>query len=184
MSILYENISKLCKERDISGYKLCTDLHLSKSILTDLKMGRKKSISAETASKIANYFNVSVDYLLGKETSTSVENINNPLLDRIRDLCSKNDLTLVSLEKKLGFGYATFMNWNKSSPTADKLQKVADYFGVSVDYLLGRENTKQEDVELENAFFRLKKGLEPYNLSKSDTDFILTVFKAHKEKNK
>ena len=36
--------------------------------MTDLKMGRKKGVSAETAQKIADYFGVSVGYLLGKET--------------------------------------------------------------------------------------------------------------------
>ena len=36
-------------------------------LITDLKMGRKKSISAETANKIASYFGVSVGYLLGAE---------------------------------------------------------------------------------------------------------------------
>ena len=35
--------------------------------MTDLKNGRKKSVNAETAQKIASYFNVSVGYLLGEE---------------------------------------------------------------------------------------------------------------------
>jgi transcriptional regulator with XRE-family HTH domain len=35
--------------------------------MTDLKSGRKKGVNAETAQKIANYFNVSVGYLLGEE---------------------------------------------------------------------------------------------------------------------
>ena len=40
-------------------------------MITDLKMGRKKSLSAETAQKIAAYFGVSVGYLLGQEETTS-----------------------------------------------------------------------------------------------------------------
>ena len=35
--------------------------------MTDLKMGRRQSVKAETAAKIAAYFDVSVDYLLGNE---------------------------------------------------------------------------------------------------------------------
>lgn len=35
--------------------------------MTDLKKGRKKSVNAETAQKIASYFGVSVGYLLGEE---------------------------------------------------------------------------------------------------------------------
>lgn len=47
---------------------MCADLGLSKSLMTDLKMGRKKGVSAETAQKLASYFGVSVGYLLGEET--------------------------------------------------------------------------------------------------------------------
>ena len=47
---------------------MCVDLGLSKSVMTDLKSGRKKGVNAETAQKIATYFGVSVGYLLGEET--------------------------------------------------------------------------------------------------------------------
>jgi transcriptional regulator with XRE-family HTH domain len=67
MGTLHERITSLCKERGITGGKLCTDLKMSKGTLTDLKMGRQKSLSAEKAQKIASYFNVSVGYLLGDE---------------------------------------------------------------------------------------------------------------------
>lgn len=43
---------------------MCVDLGLSKSLMTDLKSGRKKGITAETAQKIADYFSVSVDRVL------------------------------------------------------------------------------------------------------------------------
>lgn len=68
MGTLYENIINLCRERGIKGGKMCTDLSISKGLLTDLKMGRRTGVSAVTAQKIAGYFNVSVAYLLGEET--------------------------------------------------------------------------------------------------------------------
>ena len=46
---------------------MCLDLGLSKSTLSDLKNGRTKGISTSTAQKIASYFGVTVDYLLGEE---------------------------------------------------------------------------------------------------------------------
>ena len=67
MGTLYNNIIALCNERGIKGGKLCTDIGMSKGILTDLKMGRQTGISAANAQKIANYFDVSVGYLLGEE---------------------------------------------------------------------------------------------------------------------
>ena len=67
MATLYENIVALCDSRGIKGGKMCTDLGISKGLLTDLKMGRRTGVSAVTAQKIAAYFNVSVGYLLGEE---------------------------------------------------------------------------------------------------------------------
>lgn len=68
MSILYDRLAHLCAERGIKGGRMCSDLGLSKSLMTDLKMGRKSGISAITAQKIASYFGVTVGYLLGEET--------------------------------------------------------------------------------------------------------------------
>ena len=70
MWTLYDRLRILCEERGIKGAKMCTDLGISKSLMTDLKSGRKKTISAPTAQKIATYFGVSVGYLLGEEDKT------------------------------------------------------------------------------------------------------------------
>ena len=67
MATLYETLSGLCKNKGIKGGRMCTDLGISKSLMTDLKSGRKKGINADTAQKIASYFGVSVGYLLGEE---------------------------------------------------------------------------------------------------------------------
>lgn len=67
MGSLYKRIVALCDSRGIKGGKMCTDIGISKGLLTDLKMGRRTGVSAVTAQKIASYFNVSVGYLLGEE---------------------------------------------------------------------------------------------------------------------
>lgn len=67
MGNLYDTILELCESRGIKGGKMCTDIGISKGLLTDLKMGRRTGVSAVTAQKIATYFNVSVGYLLGEE---------------------------------------------------------------------------------------------------------------------
>ena len=67
MGNLYKTISELCEKRGITGYRLCKDIGIQPSTMTDLKSGRKKGLSAEVADKIANYFGVTVGYLLGTE---------------------------------------------------------------------------------------------------------------------
>jgi transcriptional regulator with XRE-family HTH domain len=67
---------------------MCVDLGISKSLMTDLKSGRKKTINAVTAQKIANYFDVTVGYLLGEEEKE------NPATngDEVKISASKYDL--------------------------------------------------------------------------------------------
>lgn len=67
MCTLYERISELCKKKGTTPSRMCLDLGMSKSTVSDLKSGRKTGISAVTAQKIASYFGVSVGYLLGEE---------------------------------------------------------------------------------------------------------------------
>ena len=67
MSDLYNRIEALCANKGINITTMCKESGSSRASLTDLKMGRKQSLSAETLSKIATYFGVSVDHLLGNE---------------------------------------------------------------------------------------------------------------------
>ena len=69
MGNLYEMIQNLCTQRGIRPGRLCDETGLSRGLMTDLKMGRKKTVNAETAKKIAAYFGVSVGYLLGQDTT-------------------------------------------------------------------------------------------------------------------
>lgn len=67
MSDLYSNIHALCEKEGIKDGTLCANIGIRRSFLSELKAGRTKSLSAEVLSKIAAYFNVSVDYLLTGE---------------------------------------------------------------------------------------------------------------------
>ena len=67
MSNLYNRIEELCQENNESITTMCKKSGASRASLSDLKVGRKQNLSAETLSKIAAHFEVSVDYLLGKE---------------------------------------------------------------------------------------------------------------------
>ena len=60
------------------------------------------------------------------------------VLERIQELCKIRNTNVSKLEIELQLGKGTLYKWGKSAPNSDKLEKVADYFNVSVDYLLGR----------------------------------------------
>lgn len=57
--------------------------------------------------------------------------------DNIRALCKERKTSLFALEKAVGLGNGTIGKWKDASPRLDSLKRVADYFGVTVDDLLG-----------------------------------------------
>lgn len=61
------------------------------------------------------------------------------IVDRIKDLCQSQGTNMTTLERDLNIGKGVIRNWDKRSPNSDNIQKVADYFHVTTDYLLGRE---------------------------------------------
>lgn len=64
--ILFGNIKKLCKSKNVSISKMLEDCKLNKSTVDNIKKGSIPS--ADKISKIAKYLNVSTDFLLtGKE---------------------------------------------------------------------------------------------------------------------
>ena len=55
---------------------------------------------------------------------------------RVKNLAQERGMSLPALEAELGFGDSTIVKWDKSTPNVDKLNAVAKYFGVTMDYLL------------------------------------------------
>ena len=62
------------------------------------------------------------------------------LYKRIQELASTRSISIAELERNLDFANGSMRKWDKHPPGISKLQKVADYFDVSTDYLLGRTN--------------------------------------------
>ena len=63
-------------------------------------------------------------------------------LERVKELCKSRGITVKRLEEKLEIPNNTIYQWKRITPSLDKIQKVADFFGVSIDYLLGRTDQK------------------------------------------
>lgn len=69
--------------------------------------------------------------------------------ERIKDLCQRKGITMCKLESDLGFGNGSVKKWeSSSSPSVDKIVKVATYFDISTDYLLGRSDIETSISEL------------------------------------
>ena len=97
----------------------------------------------------------------------------NILYQRIKELCAERGISINKLESDLGVGYSSIQKWkNTTSPSMDKIIKVATYFNVSVDYLLGRTDVKTPITELLGdddiiSFQRARENMTPQDREKS-----------------
>ena len=93
------------------------------------------------------------------------------IVENIKLLCRQRNTSIPKLEKEIGLGKGTAYKWDKSSPTADNLQKVADYFFVTIDYLLGRAEPDIKD----NAIRTLTRDIQ--DLTARDRDLLKKMVK-------
>jgi len=92
------------------------------------------------------------------------------LLERVDHLIKKHATSRAELERTLDLSHGSIRNWDKSMPSVDKIQKVADFFDVSVDYLLGRtDRRKYYDSVKENKNVMITE-LEKLIMDLSDND--------------
>lgn len=92
--------------------------------------------------------------------------------DRLKSLCDEQKMSIVELEEKLGFGRNSLYGWKKKIPNGANLEKVADYFNVSVDYLLGRTDKKRYYDLTEKDERDIEKQLEDMiNNAESDSGY-------------
>lgn len=65
------------------------------------------------------------------------------IYERIKKLCSARGISIYELEKTLGFTRGHLYKWKESSPTTEKIKLVADYFGVTIDFLVADEKAPE-----------------------------------------
>lgn len=70
------------------------------------------------------------------------------LRDTIKELCKRDGISLNKLEIELGFAKGYISKLDKSTPNSSKLQKIADHFNVSLDYLMTGKEPNQTEPEL------------------------------------
>ena len=89
-------------------------------------------------------------------------------MNRIKELRKKANMNQKELAAQLGVGQNTLSGWESGKHQADNenLFKMADFFGVSVGYLLGKENeskitdTTDDTIDVQEKLQELLSQLE------------------------
>ena len=88
------------------------------------------------------------------------------------ELCNKNGVTPYKVGKETNIATSTLSDWKsgKSTPKQDKMKKIADYFNVSVDYLMtGKEpEFSIEMAETDVALSNMNKLMKEYALKMAE----------------
>jgi len=61
------------------------------------------------------------------------------LYEKTIDLCKKSNISIARLEKEIGLSSGSINKWKTNSPSVKAVGAVASFFGISTDYLLGKE---------------------------------------------
>jgi len=99
----------------------------------------------------------------------------------IKQLAKKQGKSLSSIALELGFSEKIFYIWQKTNPKAVDLAKVADYFGVSVDYLLGRTNVPHLNTQSTNLNELIYSAttFDDAPITESDREYINALISAY-----
>lgn len=103
------------------------------------------------------------------------------MLSRIKELRTEQNLSLRELASKLGISYTSLGKYerNEQQPSFETLEKIADYFQVSIDYLLGRsDNRTYDNLVFDTDMKHLKKAFNnaPALVKSHFTNIIDSVF--------
>lgn len=106
--------------------------------------------------------------------------------EKIKELAKKRGKALGQVEEDLGYGRNTLYKIKNSTPNAERIAEIANYFNVSTDYLLGRTDNPKiatdgdasapldlRDIAAQSMLFDGKP------LTEEDIDFITAVLEAH-----
>lgn len=151
--MFFEQFSNLCTEKGVSRYKAAMDIGLNRSAVDRWRRGSVPTGS--TLSKLAEYFGVTTDFLLGVEqgySDTCVKFQLSPpdiLTERVFGLCKGIGKTIESVEQELGFEKGTISSWRSSVPPVTAVAAIAIYFHVSLDYMVGITDVMESMQELE-----------------------------------
>lgn len=138
-----ERLRQLRTEVDLTQQQLADIVGTTQQNIAFWETGRQRP-KQPSLIKLANYFNVSIDYLLvGKAQAEEKLSV---FPERLKQLRVEAKLTQQQMAEAFNIKQPTYAQWEtgRTKPKGETLEKFADFFNVSTDYLLGKTQPKKE----------------------------------------
>ncbi len=143
-STFQKRINELVAETDLKKADLAKAGNFDyRSLSNALVYGITPTTS--TLIKMADYFKVSMDYLLGRtDKNEYIESSSETFQVRFEKLCEQKGVSHYKVSQDCFFDKSNISRWLKKGylPTLEILDMITKYFNVSTDYILGRSNFK------------------------------------------
>lgn len=101
------------------------------------------------------------------------------IYDRIKTLCKEKKISVNKLEEKLEFPKGSLCKIDTNKPSAEKMQKIADFFGVTVDYLAtGKEQSLDPAIaDLDGVYLSIAREAQQNGISPEDIKLAIETIK-------
>jgi len=141
MSKFAENLFLLMQEHNLNAPALAELIKTDRTNITRYLRGERLPLY-DVFTKLIEFFNVSADVLLGRLDYSDVKEFHpiQPFGTTLRRVLEETNTTQYRVIKDLQISQATMYYWllNERLPTVEKLDMLADYLELPIDYLLGR----------------------------------------------
>lgn len=139
MSVFAEQLKTLRKKNSLTQKELAEKVGVKQNSYANWENGNREP-NIEMLVRIADYFDVSLDYLLGGK----MKNITEEFSLCLKKLRMKRKLSQKQIAEELKISQQQYSKWEGGiiTPNVETLVRLADYFDVSVDYLLGRKRER------------------------------------------
>ena len=142
LKLFSERVDELIFDKNLKAMEFAKQSGISKSTVYEYLSGRKMP-TLKNLIKIAEFFNVSTDYLLGIERDVYTKNFKGcvPFSVRFNEILKEYSMSRYKLEQLTGISESVLYYWakGKTIPTVESLIIVCSVLNCSFDYLIGRE---------------------------------------------
>ncbi len=142
-----ETLSELINENLANVTQVSQELNCGESTISRYTGGRAVP-TLEMTVRLADYFGVTCDYLLGLEEENAADSFRPcpPFKKRLEEVLRLYNVSRYRLNKLTGIAESVMRYWvqGKTSPSTENVVKIAEALGCSVDFLIGRSVNSDE----------------------------------------
>ena len=100
----------------------------------------------------------------------------------IKALCREHGISMARLERELGFAAGSICKWDNKIPSVERIAKVADYFGVSLDTITGRKTNLELITGIRDVYLSLARSAQDKGIDAGDLEILMEAARSMRER--